>query len=322
MHERSMLKKMIAKISVFVIFASTAALSSGGCAFVSQRNEPAAAISNYEAPKINGQIKSADITESSGIAASRCQSNIFWTHNDSGDDAFVFAINGTGDLLGTWKVAEAENIDWEDIATYKDRAGKCYIYIGEIGDNKTRRADHSIYRIPEPLVTAASAESSRSAPLTSANAETVRFAYPDFNQDAETLMIHPKTGEIYVVTKRVSGPAGVYRIKPDFAGLEVQKAELVAEVSVPAVPNGFLTGGDISPDGRRVIICDYTQAYEFSLPASDADFGNIWKQQPETIDMGKRRGGESVCYSVYGTSIFATSEGKNPPIIEVRRRSM
>ena len=47
------------------------------------------------------------INESSGIAASRCQKNIFWVHNDSGDDAFIFAINAAGDDLGTWKIPGA-----------------------------------------------------------------------------------------------------------------------------------------------------------------------------------------------------------------------
>ncbi|MEP6786997.1 MAG: hypothetical protein ABJB40_01100 [Acidobacteriota bacterium] len=269
---------------------------------------------------MTGSIKSKDITESSGLAASRCQSNVLWTHNDSGDDAFIFAINTSGDNLGTWKVANAQNIDWEDIAAYKDKSGKCFIYIGEIGDNKVQRHEHVIYRIPEPLIVKENASSTRKDPLTAANAETVRFSYPDYEQDAETLMVNPKTADIYVVTKRISGPAGVYRIRPDFNNAEVQKAEKVAELSVPAIPNGFLTGGDISPDGRLLIICDYTEAYEFVLPENSTNFDDIWKVQPEPVDLGKRKGGESVTYNVDGTSIFAGSEGANSPVIEVKRR--
>lgn len=133
-------------------------------------------------------------------------------------------------------------------------------------------------------------------------------------------MVHPKTGDIYVVTKRVSGPAGIYRLKPNFGLSDPQTAESVGEISVPAIPNGFLTGGDISPDGTRFVICDYTQAYEYSLPKGETDFAKIWKQPAETIDLGKRKGGEAICYTVDGSSIFATSEGKNSPIIEVVRK--
>lgn len=316
-----MSKRMIAKICGFVISVLTASVLSAGCGLVSTRSETKPADPSYGSPQINGQIHSADITESSGIAASKCQKNTLWTHNDSGDGSFLYAINDSGDSLGTWKIPNVENIDWEDIAVFKDGGGKCYIYIGEIGDNKTKRPDHAVYRVAEPAVNTAASGSSQKEPLTTADAESLQFSYPDFNQDAETLMVHPRSGAIYVVTKRVSGPAGVYRLKPEFNRSSIQKAEKIGELSVPAIPNGFLTGGDISPDGQRVIICDYTQAYEYALPAGEMEFDMIWKQTAAPIDLGNRKGGESVCYSADGTSIFAGSEGKNSPLIEIKRRA-
>lgn len=316
---RSMSKRMIAKIAVFVISATYVSLSAG-CAAVSTKSDSRPPSSVFESPQVTGNIRSSDITESSGIAASKCQPGVFWTHNDSGDDAHIFAIDKSGNNLGTWKVAGTENIDWEDIALTRDGSGKCLIYIGEIGDNKAKRPIHLIYRVEEPNVSDASRNSSSAAPLTTAAASALSFSYPDNNQDAETLLVHPKTGDIYVVTKRVSGPAGIYRIKPDFGTAEPQKAELVGQLSVPAIPNGFLTGGDISPDGTRLVICDYTQGYEYSLPKGETDFSKIWNQNAETIDLGKRKGGESICYAADGLSIFATSEGKNSPVIEVRRK--
>lgn len=308
---------MIAKISLFVIFAAVSCGFFSGCTLVSSGTTTALPVSSYDAPKINGQIKSGDITESSGIAASKCQRDVFWTHNDSGDDSFVFAINSVGENLGKWKIPNAQNIDWEDIAAYKDKTGKCFIYIGEIGDNKAKRPDHSIIRVGEPTVTRPVSPE----PVTTAESDSLVFSYPDSNQDAETLMVHPKTGDIYVVTKRVTGPAGVYRVRPDFGSTAIQKAERIGDLSVPAIPNGFLTGGDISPDGRAMIICDYTQAYEYRLLETETDFSKIWIQEPETVDLGKRKGGEAICYSADGASLFATSEGKNSPVIEVRRRS-
>ena len=67
----------------------------------------------------SGRVSHCEITESSGIAASKCQSDVLWTHNDSGDNAFIFALDSTGEKLGTWKVSNAKNIDWEDIAEIK-----------------------------------------------------------------------------------------------------------------------------------------------------------------------------------------------------------
>lgn len=309
----------IAKFSHFVIFQSIVCVLIAGCELVSPGVTKPAAGSPYAAPKVVGKITAADITESSGIAASRCNSGVLWTHNDSGDDAFIFAINVKGEVLGTWKVQQASNIDWEDIAAFKDNAGKCWLYIGEIGDNKTKRPEHAVYRVPEPRVTGET-RSTKKDPLVAQGAESLKFSYPDYDQDAETLMVQPKSGDIYVLTKRVSGPSGVYRIKANFGIAQAQKAQHVADVSVPSIPNGLLTGGDISPDGQRVILCDYAQAYELALPAGSQNFDDVWKSPPVSVELGKRENGESVCYSVDGSSIFATSERKNSPVIEVKRK--
>jgi hypothetical protein len=312
-------QKIIAKISAFVIPAVAASVFAG-CANVSSGPTETAADSHYLPPKVVGTIKSRDILESSGVAASRCQDDVLWTHNDSGDDAYIYAINTAGDVLGVWKVPNAANNDWEDIAAYKDRGGKCYIYIGDIGDNKGKRPEHTVYKVKEPVVTPDTRNSSQKDPLTADNAEIVHFLYPAASENAETLMVNPASGDIYIVTKREEGPAGVYTLRhPAFDG-GMTKLEKVADISVPAIPNGFVTGGDISPDGRRVAICDYTQGYEWTLPEGDDNFDDIWKQHPEIVDLGKRKHGESICYSVDGVALFATSENKNSPVIEVRRR--
>lgn len=315
-----MSKKIIAKFFRFVIPLAYFCSLFTSCANFTSNSPAISANSPFDPPRVIGTIKSRDITESSGIAASRCQNGVLWTHNDSGDEAFIFALSVTGENLGTWKVQNAQNYDWEDIAAFKDKAGKCFLYIGEIGDNKHKRPQHAVYRVPEPVIRASDNTSDRKSPLLTETAEALNFSYPDYNQDAETLMVHPKTGNIYVVTKRVSGPAGVYRLRPEFGLDEAIRAEKIAEISVPAIPNGFVTGGDISPDGRHVVICDYTQAYEWTLPEGDANFDNIWSVAPEAFELGKRSGGESIGYNVDGTAVFATSEKKNSPVIEVNRR--
>ncbi len=316
-----MLMKTIAKISCFVILTAVPVCVLSSCTGVSTNPNLSASNSAYESPKVIGKIKSPAIDESSGLAASRCQQNILWTHNDSGDDAYIYALDLEGTNKGTWRIANIENVDWEDIAAYKDKTGKCFLYIGEIGDNKLKRREHFVYRVAEPTISDTTALATRKNSLAIEAVETVRFVYPDFDQDAETLMVEPKSGDIYVVTKRVSGPAGVYRLKPDFGEAQIQRAEKMPEISVPSIPNGFVTGGDISPDGRRMVICDYSQAYEWSLPETVSQFDEIWKQEPTRIDLGKRSGGESVCYSASGSSIFATSEGRNSPVIEAKRKN-
>src|SRR4051794_6987818 len=46
-----------------------------------------------------GRIDSREITESSGLAASRKHPGVFWTHNDSGNGPYIFAITRDGHLL-------------------------------------------------------------------------------------------------------------------------------------------------------------------------------------------------------------------------------
>ena len=169
----------------------------------------------YSKPVAVGRIDSDEITESSGIASSLCQEGVFWTHNDSGNDAFIFAINLKGNRLGTWRVTGARNEDWEDIATYKDGTGTCYLYIGDIGNNQGKRPDPRIYRVREPIVSAQSAESKKKSPLETDPADFSGFSYPDGVHNAETLMVQPRTGDVYVLTKRVDGPSAVYKIRPD-----------------------------------------------------------------------------------------------------------
>lgn len=274
---------------------------------------------DFEPPRVVGKIRSKDIPESSGVAASRCQRDVLWTHNDSGNDNFVFAIDPAGEVLAAYRVTDTKNRDWEDIASYKDAAGKCYVYIGEIGDNDEKNLEHTVYRIEEPVVPVI-ADPKRKDAVETGLAQRIRFRYPDSAHNAETLMVHPVTGEIYIVTKRRAGPAEVYKILPDFTAAEPQTAKKVGAISVPAVPNGLLTGGDISPDGRHVILCDYAQGYELTLNNGASNFDDIWSATPEPVDLGKRPHGEGVCYNVDGTAVYATSEDENSPVIEVRKK--
>src|SRR5205823_4101483 len=144
--------------------------------------------------------------------------------------------------LGTWRVEAAENEDWEDVAEYKDGSGRCFIYVGDIGDNKLERAEHAIYRIKEPRVAADTAGTTQKNPLSTEAAERLTFRYPGRNFNAETLLVQPGTGNIYVLTKKLDGPSDVFRINGEFGSTSTVTAEKVSGISVPAVPNGYLTG--------------------------------------------------------------------------------
>lgn len=321
-----MFYKTISKNFVFVIFLLFVSSILTNCSFVSSQietntNKPKKILSDkFEEPKIIGTIKSKEITESSGLVNSRCNPNILWTHNDSGNKAHIYALDKTGKKLGTWKVSGAKNVDWEDIAVIKNRQGECFLYIGDIGNNVRVRNIFTIYKIREPKISESDKSSSDKNSLITEKAEAINFIYPDdIRHDAEALLVHPETLNIYILIKRFEGASGVYKLS-DYQIGKTKQLEKIADFSLPALPNGLITGGEISPDGKRVILCDYFNAYEIKLGDDAKSSDEIWKDEPSIIELGKRTQGEAVCYSADATSIFATSEKENSPIIEVKRK--
>lgn len=317
--------KTISKIFAFVISLLFVCNILTGCSFVSSQNEtnsplPKEKLSDkFNKPEIIGKISSKEIDESSGVVNSRCNPDVLWTHNDSENSPHIYALDKTGKKLGTWKVTGAKNDDWEDIATSKDEKGECFLYIGDIGNNVHSRNDFIVYKISEPKLSANDTASNDKNPLRTENAEVIKFNYPDFRRDAEALLIHPKTLDIYILTKRFSGASGVYKLSNYESG-KTNQLKQIADFSLPAFPNGLVTGGEISSDGKRIILCDYFNAYEIEIEEEENDFDKIWKDEPTIIELGNRKQGEAVCYSADATSIFATSEKEDSPIIEVKRK--
>jgi hypothetical protein len=275
----------------------------------------------FEKAEVIARIASKEINESSGVAVSKCQPDVFWTHNDSGDGPFIYAFNSKGETLGTFKIPNVRNIDWEDMAAVRTAASECFLFIGEIGDNEQKRDVHEIYRLREPTVSGKALVSSKDAPEMTGEAETIHFRYPDARYNAEALLVNSLTQTIYVVTKQFSGPATVFELKGDFDDAAVQSAVKIMEISLPASPVGLVTGGSISSDGKHVVLCDYYAGYEFILPTEAKEFDEIWKQRPVAFDLGPRKVGESIAFSDDANAIFATTEGLNAPLIRVHRHA-
>ena len=265
-------------------------------------------------------IKDKSISESSGLVASRTTPGAYWTHNDSGDGPFIYAFDTRGDSFGTFRVSGAEVRDWEDIAAGPGpQPNRSYLYIGDIGDNDAVRPEVIVYRVAEPALSASTRKFTKSRPGSTESAEAIRLRYPDGKYDAETLLVHPRTGNLYIVTKvLIANPVVYEAVAPLTAGQSITMRR-VGEPRVPSLFGGALTGGAISPDGRRVALCDYFSGYELALPAGASNFDDIWKQKMTSFDLGKRKQGESITYRLDGKALLATSEGKQSPLIQVLR---
>ncbi len=64
-------------------------------------------------------------------------------HNDGGNDPKIFVLNLDGSIRHKITVTNAENTDWEDIAT--DHKG--YLYLGDFGNNNNTRTNLRILKV-------------------------------------------------------------------------------------------------------------------------------------------------------------------------------
>jgi hypothetical protein len=273
----------------------------------------------YGPPEVIASIDVSDLTESSGLATSRRQPGILWTHNDSGHAPVLFAVTIAGKLLGRWHLRKTRMTDWEamDIGP-GPREGVDYLYIGDIGDNLSRRREITVLRVREPSVRAKSRE---------AAAETLQFRYPDGPHDAEALAIHPVTGDLYIISKArgLDPKTIVYKAAaPHRAGAGPRPLTRVGELSLDpslfSMVVGLVTGASIAPDGRRVALCSYTKAWEAVLRDGDSEFDGIWKGPWTPLDAGNRPAGEAIAYTAEGTALLLSSEGAPFDLVRLIRR--
>lgn len=326
---RSSVRLLVLALGALAIFGFVEHLAFQGIAARLSRSQnpqrstaPARRAASYGRPTQVARLQDPALTESSGIVASRTTPGIYWTHNDSGDGPFIYSFDRLGKSRGVWRVVGATARDWEDIAAGPGPVrNRSYLYVGDIGDNGEARSTIVVYRILEPTIIGEDARSTRSKPRSTATAEAIQLRYPDGKHDAETLLVHPVNGDLYVITKELWGQASVYKAA---APLDIARTVTMVRVGglkIPSLLGGFVTGGDISPDGRRVALCDYLHGYEIALGERDSgSFDAIWKQPIKTIDLGSRKQGEAVCYRLDGKALLTTSEGAHSPLIEVVRR--
>lgn len=273
-------------------------VATAGCAGFACRSQR-----SYSASDIMGSIEAPRLTESSGIAPSGLMPGAYFTHNDSGSSPTLFLFRPSGELIREVTIEAAMAIDWEDMAFAKLDDGGPYLFIGDIGDNGGVRKHITIYRVRE------------------ASSKTLKpdrvydLVYPDEPRNAETLLIHPKTGSITIVTKTSRERAFVYGIElPKRSGRVTLK-----RLGRIAIPESFaqarsVTGGAWSPDGKHVVLRTYLSGFEY-----DANEGTNWfEAKPRRVPFGLLPQAEAICYSRDGSDLLTTSEGSPCPVMRVR----
>ncbi|MGF1596370.1 MAG: hypothetical protein ACFCVK_05480 [Acidimicrobiales bacterium] len=233
-------------------------------------------------------VDEPELTELSGLVASRRHPGTVWATNDSGDRARLFALDlrpaTSGATSGSVGVGAVDidldgidPVDVEDLASDGDR-----LYVADIGDNDAVRSEIRVYRLAEPDPEGAG---------TAGGVETFRFRYPDGPRDAEALFVDPVSGDLIIIDKRLTdeegrlrigapAPATVFAASPPFDPDAVTDLEAVGTIDLAAlaarstaapppgvtgVPglSGVVTGADIRSDGALVALRTYRTVWLF-----------------------------------------------------------
>ena len=222
-----------------------------------------------------------EIVESSGLVA---QDGLFLTTNDSGDSGRVFAVDpASGSTIGLAHWSE-DPTDVEALAPARDGE----VWVGDIGDNTASRDSVEVTRVPV------------AASDTTVDGQTYELDYPDGPHNAETLLSDPRTGRLYVATKNVFGGT-----------LHQAPRTLSADGPNRLRPMGgvlaIATDGAFFPDGRHVVLRDYSRAVVYTFP----DLHEVASFRLPTQEQG-----EGIAVSRDG-AVYVSSEGQHQPVLQV-----
>ncbi|MFI1888953.1 WD40 repeat domain-containing protein [Streptomyces jumonjinensis] len=235
-------------------------------------------------------IEDPRITESSGLAASRAHPGVYWTHNDQ-DEPRVFAVDSrTGKTVATVTLrGVGKPRDMEAISVGPD--GR--VYVGDIGDNLNGSWSHVwIYAFPEP----------ESLQDTTVNATQYTVKYANGPRDAEAMMVHPKTGRVYIASKKRDGGA-LYEGPETLTASGANTFRRIADVP-------WVTDGAFSPDGKELVLRSYFSArgYQWRNGGLGPDHG---------VEAPFQGQSESVSFSADGGALMFGTEGERSEVERV-----
>lgn len=220
------------------------------------------------------------IVESSGLVV---RDGLFVTVNDSGDGGRIFTVDASGATVGTTTWAD-EPTDTEALAP----AGDGHVWVGDIGDNPGVRDSVEVLRVPF------------GAGDRTVEPAAYELVYPDGAHDAETLLAHPRSGRLYVVTKDIFGST-MYAAPTELSPEGPNELEAVVDTMA------FATDGSFFPDGRSYVLRDYGNATVYSFPGHERLSSFRLPAQPQ---------GEGIAVAEDG-SVHISTEGQFEDVLRV-----
>jgi hypothetical protein len=243
----------------------------------------------------------AELNESSGLAISRSQPGVFWSHNDSGDAPTIYAIDQSGRLLATVPIAGAEARDWEDMssgpcpASFSAGPSQTCLYLADTGDNDRVRTSLAVYVVVEPLLDRTVLKQP------AAKAQSFRYRYPAGPDDSEAIAVLPD-GDVTIVSKGRTGTIEFFRLSRERVARAITSGEVLT--AEPAGHSGIkpddrigrlVTGAAGSPDGKTLAVRTYNEVFFYS-PVADGEAGR-WRDLGRPCFLGRAEPqGEAIAF--------------------------
>ena len=209
------------------------------------------------------------------MALSTKRAHTYWTLNDAGNAAELFAVDAQGQLLRRVEVPGARNVDWEDLAV----DGQGGLVVADIGDNGCVRAEYTLYLLPEPH------PDKPAEHIAPESVRAFRFRYPpDVGaQDAESLAV--RDGVAFVFTKEKER-SRIFKLDlPAKPPAEPAVLQLVAEIKDIAL----LTAASLSSDGTRMALLSYGVVWSYEWCAAPKA-GLVFPPRKRTALLGQSEG--------------------------------
>lgn len=258
-----------------------------------------------EAPDV--VVADSSLAEISGAAMSPTRPDLLWVHEDSGNEAVLVALDEEGASVARWTVPDVVNVDWEDMAAIHQPSPT--LYVADIGDNRAERDQVVVLRIPEP-------DPQMGDGLVPAHAE-IRLVLPT-PADAEALLVDPRTGDIVIVTKEVTGLADVL-VAPGAGRSHGATAPLLLERagSVDLGLFGAVLAGDVSADGDEIVLRTPTDVWWWPRLDGNSLAETLIAREPCRLPSVTDLQGEAIALSPDGGYVLV-GEGAGAPIRTAR----
>ena len=253
----------------------------------------------FKDPQANEVVVIAhdEITESSGLAVSQRDTERFWTHNDSGGQPRLFALNRNGNVTGICRLSGAESKDWEDIASFvQDERPR--LLVGDCGDNLRKRKTISLYLLDEPDPNKDS----------QAKSLELKVTYSDGPQNCEAIAVDPQRGQIVLIAKTTLA-AGVYVIPlPKSIDESTTKSIVAQRKATLTIP--MVSAMDLQSDTGDIWVINYFQAFKFANQQRQQSIAAQFQNLPQSVDLPRWRQIEAVAVDA-ANQVWVTSEGES-----------